>query len=85
MLKRKEAKVRSTVALWSDNRGKINLSIWVKRVDRVRTRSFFDVGYSKAYRISSKIAREVRLGCCVVHPTVSEYVGWEARFGFGRR
>lgn len=85
MLKRKEVVVRSTVTIWSDNRGKINLSVWVKRMDRVRSRSFFNIGYSKAYRISSRIAREVRLGCCVVHPTVSEYIGWEARFGFGGR
>lgn len=77
--------MRSAVTVWSDNRGKINLSVWVYRDGRVRTRSLFDIGYSKAYRLATRIAREVRLGCCILYPMVSEYVGWEARFGFQGR
>lgn len=85
MLRKKEVKMRSAVALWSDNRGRINLHVWVQRGNRTWWREFVDIGYRKAYIISSRIGRLVRAGRCVVHPTVSEYVGWEARFGFQGR
>lgn len=75
----------SAVALWSDNRGKINVHIWVKKGDRSKMRSFSDIGYRKAYILASRIGRLVRAGRCIVHPTVSGYVGWEARFGVGQK
>ena len=74
--------MRSSVSVWSDNRGWINLNVWVKRDGKARRRSFSDIGYSRALLLSGRIARWVRAGRCVVHPLVSEYVGWEARFGF---